>query len=355
MNTIINLLLFIFILGLLVFIHELGHFLAAKKSNVHIHEFSIGMGPLIKSFVGKKDGIQYSIRALPIGGYVQMAGEIYEDDDTKKIPKERFMCNRPWYQRLIVLAAGVFNNFMLAIVILFVIALIWGAQSLKPVIYDVTEGKPVAEAGIVAGDKIISINGSKVSTWDKAQLLFLFKNKSNTYSIGIEHKDGSKDIYKIEPNIKKDKKGNETKEFGFMIKPTVKKGFIPSLKYAFSKFFSVIEQMWLTIVNLFTGRISINSLSGPVGIYTVVGESRSAGISSVLFLIAYLSINLGVVNILPIPALDGGHILFLVIEMITGKKMNEKVESIITIIFFALLLLLMLYITVHDIFRIILK
>lgn len=353
MGTIINIILFIFILGILIFVHELGHFLTAKKSGVHIYEFSIGMGPLIKTIKGK-DGINYSIRALPIGGYVQMAGEIYEDDDTEKIPKEKFMCNRPWYQRLIILVAGVFNNFLLAIVLLFVIALIWGAQSLEPVIYDVTEGKPVAEAGIVAGDIITEVNGTKVKTWDKAQLLLLLKNKDNNYDITVKHEDGSTDTYKITPETVKDEEGNESRVFGIEIRSEVTKGFVPAIKYAFQKFTSTIEQMWLTIVNLFTGGLSINNLSGPVGIYTVVGETRKSGISSVLFLIAYLSINLGIMNILPIPALDGGHVLFLLIELITRKKVNEKVESITTTIFFVLLLLLMFYVTIHDIITLIL-
>ena len=133
MATIINILLFVFILGILVFVHEFGHFITAKKNGVYIHEFSIGMGPAIKTIKGK-DGIDYSIRALPIGGYVQMAGEIYEDDDTKTIPKDKFMCNKKWWQRLMILCAGVFNNFLLALFLLFVIGLIWGAQSLDPVI-----------------------------------------------------------------------------------------------------------------------------------------------------------------------------------------------------------------------------
>ncbi len=350
MNTIINIILFIFILGILVFVHELGHFLTAKKSGVFIHEFSIGMGPLIKTIKGK-DGINYSIRALPIGGYVQMAGEIYEDDDTNKVPKDKFMCNRPWYQRLIILVAGVFNNFLLAIILLIVIALIWGAPSLKPVITGVTEGKPAEVAGIRGGDLVTKVNGTKVSTWDKAQLLLLLKDKDDTYEITVKHEDGNEDTYSVKPEVEKDEEGNETRVFGIELRSEVKKGFVPSIKYGFQKFGSTIEQMWLTIVNLFTGKISINALSGPVGIYTVVGESRSAGVSSVLFLIAYLSINLGIMNILPIPALDGGHVLFLLIELITRKKVNEKVEAITTTIFFGLLLLLMLYVTIHDVIR----
>lgn len=351
-STLLNLLLFIFILGLLIFVHELGHFLTAKKSGVYIYEFSIGMGPEIKSIKGK-DGILYSIRALPIGGFVQMAGEIYEDDDTKKIPKEQFMCNRPWYQRLIILVAGVFNNFLLAIILLFAMALIWGAPSLKPVVYDVTDDYPAKEAGIKAGDVIKSINGSKVKTLDKTQLLLLLKTKEDKYQITVEHKNGQTATYEVVPKKEKNDDGDEVKVFGIQTKTNITKGFGSSVKYAFTKFGSVVEQMWLTIVNLFTGKISISAMSGPVGIYSVVGETRSAGVESVIYLIAYLSINLGIMNILPIPALDGGHLLFLIIEKIRGKKIDEKIEGITTTIFFALLLLLMLYITIHDVIRLI--
>ena len=355
MSTILNILLFILILGILVFVHELGHFLVAKKSGVYIHEFSIGMGPLIKTIKGK-DGINYSIRALPLGGFVQMAGEIYEDDDTDKIPKDKFMCNKKWYQRFLILFAGVFNNFLLAIILLFFIALFWGAPSLDPIINDVAEGMPAEQAGVRAGDRILEVNGTKVTTWDKAQLLLLVKDKDDTYELKVKHTDGKTEDVKVKPQEVEDEEGNKSRVFGITIKNEIssKFKFGASIKYAFQKFAATVDQMWLTIVNLFTGGISINSLSGPVGIYTVVGETRKAGLENILFLIAYLSINLGIMNILPIPALDGGHIMFLAVEIITRKKINAKVESILTGIFFCLLMLLMLYITLHDIFTLIL-
>lgn len=348
LSTILNILLFIFILGVLVFVHELGHFLTAKKSHVHIYEFSIGMGPLIKSIKGK-DGINYSIRALPLGGYVQMAGEIYEDDDSKKIPKEKFMCNRPWWQRIIILCAGVFNNFLLALILLFTISLIWGARSLDPVVKE-TDGA-AAEAGMRAGDTITKVNGSKVSTWEKTQLLLICKDKDDVYEIEVKHEDGETETLKITPKETETEDGKKTKKFGITPEVKITKGFVPSVKYAFKQLGSTMEQMWLTIVNLVTGKISISALSGPVGIYSVVGETRKTGVESVLRLMAYLSINLGIMNILPIPALDGGHVLFLLIELITRRKINAKFESVATTIFFGLLLLLMAYVTVHDVIR----
>ena len=369
MGTILNILLFLLILGILVFVHEFGHFITAKKNGVYIHEFSIGMGPAIKTIKGK-DGIDYSIRALPIGGYVQMAGEIYEDDDTNTVPKDEFMCNKKWWQRLMILFAGVFNNFLLALVLLFLIALIWGAPSLSPKIYRVIpnssvaatqvietdeEGNEIITSGIQDGDIITSVNGKKIWSWDKAQLLLLFKDKDGKYDITVKHENGKEESFQIEKTKFTDSDGEEMEGFGFEMKSEVNKGFGAAIKYAFQKFAAVSEQMWMTLGGLFTGKISLNSLSGPVGIYTVVGETRKTGIANVIFLTAYLSINLGIMNVLPIPALDGGHILFLIIEMITRKKVNQKVEAWTTNIFFFLLMALMIYISIHDVFTYIIK
>ena len=346
----ITLILLILILGLIILVHEFGHFITAKKSGVHIYEFSIGMGPVIKTHKGK-DGIDYNLRAFPIGGFVSMAGEVYEDDDSKKIPKEKFMCNKKWWQRVIILAAGVINNFLLAIIILFVMALIWGATSLEPKIGEVVAEYPISEAGIVAGDTILSINGHKVSTWDQAQIYLVMESKDDKYVFEIEHADGEVEKYTISPKVVKNEDGEEQRAFGFRIAQTESRGLFVSIKYAFQRFGSLLSTMWITVVNLFAGKIAVSSLSGPVGIYQVVGQSLSVGIEQIIYLIAFLSINVGLINILPIPAFDGGRILFLIIEKIKGSPINAKFENLCHTIFFFLLIALMIYITIFDIIR----
>ncbi len=344
----ITLIVLIFILGLLVMIHEFGHFIFAKKCGVFIYEFSIGMGPIIFKKIGK-DGIQYSIRALPIGGYVQMAGEVAEDD--KKVPKEKFMCNKSGFQRFLILVAGVTFNFLLAFVLLFFSALIWGSSSLDPIVGSVVEDYPMAEAGIEKGDRILAVNGKNVHTWDKAQILLNLKTKDGYYTFKMEKSNGEVTTYKVKPKEEKDDNGDVRKVFGVQIDTTRKYGFVEALKYSVLKFGSVINSMFIVIVNLFTGNLGLNALSGPVGIYGVVGESITMGIQQLIYLVAFLSINLGFINILPFPAFDGGRILFLIIEKIKGSPVNAKVENAFHTVGFILLMILMVYITLQDILK----
>lgn len=345
----ISLLVLIFILGIIILVHEFGHFIWAKIFKVHIYEFSIGMGPIIFTHKGK-DKVDYNIRAIPIGGFVSMAGEVYEDDE--KIDKKAFMCNKPWYQRVIILVAGVFNNFLLAILILFISSLIWGGTINIPEVKDVVADMPMAEAGIVAGDKILEINGRKVSNWDSAQILLIMKSKDNIYDLKIEHNDGDIENIKVSPIVEKDEEtGIETQVFGVYIEQETMTGLWGSIKYSFIKFGSIVNSMALTIEGLFTDKISIQALSGPVGMYEVVDESISYGISYMLYIIAFLSINVGFINILPFPAFDGGHVFFLIIEKIKGSPVNSKFENTCHLIGFALLFLLMIYITIQDVIR----
>jgi len=345
----LTLLVFILILGIIVLVHELGHFMWAKKFGVYIYEFSIGMGPVIYSKKGKKDGILYNVRALPIGGFVSMAGEVYEDD--KKIPKDRCLCNKPVWQRIIVMAAGVVNNFILAITVLFVLSLFWGSNSLKPMVEAVTENLPMAQAGIVKGDVILAINNHKVSTWDEAQIVLHYKNKNDYYEFRIKHEDGKVENYKITPVEQEQEDGTKQKVFGIHINQEKTFGLWNKIKYAFEKFMAIVSSMWLTVVGLVTGKISVNAVSGPVGIFNVVGQSVNYGLYYVIYLIAYLSINVGVINILPFPAFDGGRILFLIIEKIKGSPVNQKFENWCHTIGFALLMLLIIYVSINDIIK----
>lgn len=347
---IVSVLVLILILGIIILVHEFGHFIWAKKFGVHIYEFSIGMGPIIHTHKGK-DGIDYNIRAFPIGGFVSMAGEVYEDDETKKIKKEKFMCNRPWWQRIIILVAGVVNNFILALVLLFAIGLIWGGDTSEPVVKEALDGYPMKEAGITAGDKIVSINGHKTPTWDVAQIYLAMNNKKDYYTFGVEHQDGTKSEYKVTPVKEKDKEGNETQVFGIQIKSPELKGIWGSIKYAFIKFGSIVHSMWLTVGGLLTGKISLGALSGPVGMYQVIDQSISYGIEQLIYITAFLSINVGFINILPFPAFDGGRVFFLIVEKIKGSPVNSKFENICHMVGFFLLLLLMVYITIKDIIR----
>ncbi len=346
---ILTLLLFIFILGIIVLIHELGHFLWAKKFGVYIYEFSIGMGPVIFSKKGKKDGITYNIRALPIGGFVSMAGEVYEDD--KKIPKDKCLCNKPIWQRIIVMAAGVINNFILALVLLFVMALFWGSQSLEPKIESVEENYPMANEGIVKGDVIVAINDKHITTWDEAQILLYYKNDKDYYKFTIRHENGEEEDYKLKQKEKINEDGSKSYVFGVVISQEETHGLLNKIRYAFEKFYAVVSSMWLTIAGLVTGKISLDALSGPVGIYTVVGETAKMGIDYVIYLIAYLSINVGVINILPFPAFDGGRIFFLLIEKIKGSPVNQNFENWCHTIGFILLMILILFVSINDIIK----
>lgn len=353
---IIKILLLLFILGIIILVHEFGHFIWAKTFGVHIYEFSIGMGPLLHTHKGKKDGINYNIRAIPIGGFVSMAGEVYDsgevDENNKKIKKDKLMCNKKWWQRLIILVAGVVNNFILAIVILFIYTLIWGGGAITPKVLDVVEDKPAATAGLKSGDVITNINGYKVASWDKAQIILYYKNTNEYYTFEVKHTDGTKEEIKIKPEIIKDEEtGAESKLFGIQIDAEDTSNVFKSFVYSIRKFNSIISSMVYTIWGLISGKIGLSALSGPVGIYEVVGETINYGINYFLYILAFLSINVGFINILPFPAFDGGHVLFLIIEKIKGSPVNAKIENTCHLIGFILIFLLMIIVTISDIIK----
>lgn len=355
----LTLLYFILILGIVVVIHEFGHFIFAKKAGIYVYEFSIGMGPRLLKFNRKPkkkiidgkeveivDETDYCLRLFPIGGFVQMAGEEIELDE--KIPNDKRLQAKKWYQRFLVMVAGVMNNFILAFIILLIIG--WTSSlSLNSTL--ITEIDKEKYPTLQDKDRIVSVDGIKINNYDRL-LLELQVLNTETFDMKVKHENGEYETVKVTPTeVKNDKGELQGYEYGFYVTGTPAKGFVAGIKYACGKFISTIEQMFVTVFYLFTGKISVKMLSGPVGIYQVVGQAAAIGFTSILSLVALLNINVGFINILPLPAFDGGHALFLIIEKIIGRPVNQRVENTIHNIFLMLLMVLMVYITFNDILR----
>ena len=347
----LSLLWFILILGAIVAVHEFGHFIFAKFAGIYVYEFSIGMGK--KLFGKKKKGseTEFCVRAVPLGGYVMIAGEDTLDEN---IPKDRQMCNKSFLQRFMVLFAGPFNNFLFAFVILFISALIFGAISMKPYVGNVVEGYPAYEAGLRQGDLILAIDGKKITNWDRG-LIILQTSEGEKVTFKVKKEDGTIATYEVTPKPETDEDGNQVYKFGIGTDSKRERGFFKSISYAFNRTISLFESMFDTLKYLFAGKVGVNQLSGPVGIYSIIDKQAKVGFEALLYLIAYLSINVGVINLLPFPAFDGGRILFLFIEKIFKKPVSKKVENMIHTIGFMLIIGLLIYVTGNDIFRLIKK
>lgn len=379
MSTIITLLCFILVLGVTVFIHELGHFLFAKKAGIYCYEFSLGMGPVLWKFNRKNDETTYAIRLFPIGGFVQMAGEAVDLDED--IPKEKRMQSKTWMQRFLTVSAGVIFNFLLALIIFFTVGMITGTDDQKAYVGSIGENFNVSSTNLQVGDRVLKINGKDSWSYNKA-LLLLMTSEGKTISLEVKHENGTKEIINVEPTLVKpildgDKKvtgyevvsektddseykygiGLNTKATSIKIKSV--KDFFSNIYhaviYSFVSFVSLIEQMLYTIFYLCVGKISLKSLSGPVGIYQVVGESAKYGFINVIYLIGYICVNVGFINLLPLPAFDGGRVFFMIIEAIRKKPVSPKVENIIHAAGLVLLMILMVVITFNDIVRIFFK
>jgi regulator of sigma E protease len=343
-----TLIYFILILGIIVLIHEFGHYIFAKRSGIYVYEFSIGMGPRIFKWTRKNDETEYSIRLIPIGGFVQMAGEEIEDD--KEIPKDKKFTSKTFGQKFMTVIAGIMNNFILAIILLFIIALFNGAPQNKAIVGKVGKDYPAYTAGLQTGDQILKMNGKEADTYDTLALQ-LQVNSGKTVHLEVKRSGQIKNITLTPKKVKIN--GKDVYKYGFEIKDEIKHGFINSLVYSFTRTISLIYQMMLIIGYLITGTLGINSLSGPVGVFNVVGQAAVGGFWSLLSLTAFLSINVGFINLLPVPAFDGFRALILIIEKISGKKVDPRLENTINYVGLFFLMALMILITYNDIIRLI--
>ncbi|WP_226892019.1 RIP metalloprotease RseP [Paraclostridium bifermentans] len=336
--NIITILIAILAFGVIVFIHELGHFLFAKKAGVRIHEFAIGMGPKIYSF--KKGETVYSIRLLPLGGYVAMEGEDGDSHDP------RAFGNKSILQRASILFAGPFFNIILTAVILAGIYMYQGMPSTT--LKDVIDGSVAQKAGIQVGDTITEINGNDIKNWNE-----LSKNiqdsKGKELKLTIDRNGKEKEI-EVTP---------ESKEGNYIIGiyPENKKDILGSFGMAIKSTIAMLSQMIAFLGKLITGNLPgglEGSVAGPIGVISIVADATKVGVINVLYLAAVISLNLGVLNLLPIPALDGGRLFFLFIEFLRGgKKIDPEKEGMVNLIGFGALMVFMLFVTYKDIVRLV--
>ncbi|MFB5281477.1 RIP metalloprotease RseP [Peribacillus sp. Hz7] len=419
MQTVETLLAFIVIFGALVFFHELGHLVFAKRAGILCREFAIGMGP--KVFTYKKNETQYTIRLLPLGGYVRMAGEdadnvdlkpgyrvglvMDEEENVTKIilnnkdkypdirlvevervdldhklfltgfeegdeetlksfsihpqavivengvenqiaPYDRQFPSKSLGHRAMTIFAGPMMNFVLAFFIFLIIGLFQGVEVDEAKLGKLTEDGPALTSGLQTGDRVESVNGAEVSSWTDVQ-----ENIQSNPGKEIEFvvvRDGETLTVPVVPKEIE----REGKTIGIIgVYPPVEKDILKSIQYGFTQTYFWTKQIFIILGDLVTGGFTIDSLSGPVGIYKSTEEVAQQGIFVLMKWAALLSINLGIMNLLPLPALDGGRLLFFLVEFLRGKPVDRQKEGLVHVIGFALLMLLMIVVTWNDIQR----
>lgn len=324
----------IVIFCMLIFVHELGHFVVAKACGVKVNEFSIGMGPAI--FKKQKGETLYAARVFPIGGFCAMEGEDEDSDD------ERAFNNQPVWQRALVLAAGSFMNLLTAIVLMIIIAFAVGQATTT--IENVVDGSPAYEAGIMPGDRVIAVDGEKTNEWNSI-IIKIGSSKGETANITV-NRDGRE--ITLNSELVYDEEAGRNK---IGITPETEHNLVGSFTAGVKNTWNMTVMMYDILKQLFTGDVSAKELSGPVGIVYAVNESAKAGVIYVVYLAALLSLNLAVMNMLPFPALDGGRLLFLAIRKVTGKRVTDEMEGKVHFIGIVLLMLLMVYVTWNDIVK----
>lgn len=320
--------------GILVVIHEFGHFIMAKANNVKVEEFSIGMGPKI---VGVKKGeTEYLIKALPIGGYVRMLG------DEGKSSDPRAFNNKKPLQKLSIVAAGPIMNFILAIVLFGIVASMRGFYT--PIISKLEKNQPAENVGLKVGDKIIKVNQDKIITWEDF-VTSVYTANGDPLNIVYE-RNGQQKIIKVTPVMDKTENKYIVGVYPTIVeKPTI----VQSISYGFIETKTLITQTFGFFKTLVKGKASYNDFGGPITIFKVSSEAAKQGILSLTSFGAFISVQLAVFNVIPFPALDGGYILLFLIESITGKKLDENKLGVINYIGFAILMTLMVLVTIKDI------
>ena len=342
MGFIIKALASIIVFGSVIFIHEFGHFIVAKLSGIKVNEFSMGMGPRLFGFT--KNGTEYSLRALPIGGFVAMEGEDEESDS------EGAFNRAPVQSRIGVVVAGAVMNLILGFAVLTFLVSQQPAITSKT-ISEFYEGAVTAQTGLQVNDEIIAVNGRRC--YIANDIIYEFARTQNGVADFTVRRNG--EIVKLEDvtfETYTDEAGYKQMVIDFYVYPE-EKTFASVIDEAAKWTVSLGRMIFLSLVDLLTGNVAINQMAGPVGIVTVISEAASVGIENVLLILAMITINLGIFNLVPFPALDGGRLLFLLIELVRGKPINQKYEILVNTAGMIILLGFMAFVTFSDVTKLI--
>lgn len=332
-----TILITILIFAVIIFIHECGHFFAAKLCKVRVNEFALGMGPTLFHF-GKGE-TRYALRLFPIGGFVSMEGEDGGSGDP------RAFCNQKVWKRILIVCAGAFMNLVLGFIIVLLMT-IPSERLPSMTVAQFYENASTEATGLQAGDEILRVNGRSI--WVDSDLIYTLSSDEDGVVDMVVRRDGQKvELSDVAFTIE-----DGTLVIDFMVQgvPTN----LPNvLSYSFRKTASIGRLVWIAVGQLVTGQSSINELSGPIGTAQAIGQAASAGLSTVMNLVAFITINVGIFNILPLPALDGGRLLFLLFELVTRRRIKPEHEAYVHFVGFILLILLIIFVSYHDIVNLI--
>lgn len=325
------------VFGVMIGIHEAGHLISAKLSGVLVHEFAVGMGPKIFSFQGKET--KYSLRILPFGGFCSLEGEDEESDNS------RAFCNATPLKRIIILASGAIMNLILGFLVVMIFYSLQ-PQIIEPVATGVIEQSYAEHIGLKAGDRIVKMNNSKINIYADLKF-FMMLNEDKPIHLTVK-RNGEEIVFEnFKPTIIKEK------PYLGITTTATKNTFLKTVRESYYTGFFMAKLVLYSLKELVTGGVSINEASGPVGIVSEIGTAAKKGIFDLLYIVALITINLGLFNLLPLPALDGGRILFVIISLVIRKKVPAKIEGAFHGAGLLLLLLLMLVITFNDIIKLI--
>ena len=366
MSFIITILAALLVFSAVIAIHEFGHFAVAKLCGIQVNEFSIGMGPVL--WKKNHKGTQYSLRALPVGGFVALEGEESPESQQAEAahtvqeqpapeteasvqPTGVPLNEAPVWQRALVMVAGAVMNFVLGFVVLVILIAAQNEPITSKTIYAIQDGALCGQTGLQAGDKVLAVNGRRCFVANDI-LYELVRTQSYSADFTVLRNGQKVHLPRVQFDTWQDEKGETHMSIGFSVYGLEKTpGNV--LREAGNSVLYYGRIVFTSLVDLVRGRESINNLSGPVGIVSAIGQAASYGWQDLLEMLALITVNLGILNLLPFPALDGGKVVFLVIEGVTGHAVPEKLQSVLTLATFGLLFGLMLFATYNDILRLI--